>query len=87
MFPNLTNSEKKAIGMVITKGDDDFESIDYIDLMIKNGYKENVMKWLYYFKDHQEQFFMMPKASRHMEGKSFDFKDKHKIIDFIKRDL
>ena len=22
-----------------------------------------------------------------MEGKSFDFEDKHKIIDFIKRDL
>lgn len=75
----------KGIGLVITKADIDSQPMDYIDQMSDNPSKQ-ILNWCYFFQQHPEQVFLMPRASRSMEGKLYDFEDKYRILDFIKND-
>ena len=88
MFPNLSDSGKRAVGIVINNGNPNIKPIHYIDKMIKtlSDKEKTTRDFLEYFNYNPNQVFIMPEASREMEKKSFDFEDKDKMLDFIKTD-
>ena len=85
IFPKLNDSEKKAVAVVIST-DNYHERCYYIEHFHSEATCEAARKWCRYLENHLEQVFLMPQASKHDDGKSYDFEDKYKILDFIKSD-
>lgn len=85
MFPNLTESEKKAIGIVFTC-EYHGRNKEYYLMQLKKRVMQPTDKWIYYFKSHPEQVFLVPEASDEMLGQIFTFDDKERLIDFVGKD-
>ena len=84
MFPNLTESEKKAFGIVFSCEIRNKDALYYID-KLNNEADESTVKWCNYFENHLEQVFIFPEASGE-DGQSLVFDGKGHLIDFCKKD-
>ena len=83
MFPKLTDSEKKAIGIVFSCEIRNQKGLYYIN-KLNNNANEATSKWCYYFKNHLDQVFILPEANGE-NGQSFVYNDKWPLIDFCKK--
>ena len=85
MFPHLNDSEKKAIGVIITCASAHKKPSDYLSELSRNA-EFSTRKWCEYFINHQEQTFVVTKPSKSMVGQLFDFEDRTRLLSFIKKD-
>lgn len=83
MFPHLTESEKGAVGLVITCEDMDRPAKRYI---MRLNYKDSTKKWCEYFTNHPEQLFVIPAATEDMVNETFTFDDKNRLKEFLLKD-
>lgn len=80
IFPNLTESEKKAVVLVITCEEMGKPPSAYINELNQKDSSGITKKWCEYFLNHQEQLFTIPAAKEDMNGQTFDFEDKNKFF-------
>ncbi|KAK8895236.1 hypothetical protein M9Y10_023678 [Tritrichomonas musculus] len=85
MFPNLTESEKNAVGLVITCEEMGKPVNEYIKKLNRKDSTQITKKWCEYFINHPEQQFVFPAATEDMENKTFDFDDKNRLKEFIQK--
>lgn len=85
MFPNLTESEKGAVGLVITCEEMGKPVKEYINKLNRKDSTQITKKWCEYFINHPEQQFVFPAATEDMENKTFDFDDKNRLKEFIQK--
>lgn len=83
MFPNIEEL-KRAIGLIITKGDPELIGSDYIE-QLSDGCSGELMQWCEYFRANPNQVFTFPKASRKDVGKQYEFEDFAKLKDFLSK--
>lgn len=89
MLPDF-NSIKHTLGVVITKGDSDYEAQDYIDFyneMISNTqYQTPEMKEVSQFlNSYKDNIFVFPQPTNNNIGQQYHFNDQEKLINFLKR--
>ena len=84
MFPNLTDIEKSAIGIVFTCENSGKKPVFYINKLNRKA-SGSTKQWCEYFKNHQNQLFIMKEASEEMDGQQFSFDDKEELMKFIKK--
>ena len=84
MFPNLTESDKKAFGIVFTCEIRNEIPLYYIDNLNTDANK-STSSWCEYFKNHLDQVFILPEA-KGQDGQLFVYNDKGRLLDFVKKD-
>lgn len=84
MFRNRSELEK-GIGIVFTKTDQDADPIDLIDELSYESEKV-VEEWCNFFKENPEKIFILPKPLKEDIDKEYEFDDKERLVDFIKKD-
>ena len=82
MFPNRKDLEK-GLGLIITKGENDIDGNDYLELLDSFDIRSNVYHWAQFFKSNLNQVFTFPKALRSNLDQIYDFNDRSKLNTFI----
>lgn len=90
MIP-IGNMLKKSIGLVITKGDPEYEGIEYIEelnesiITTKNPPHKLIMM-CNAFTSNPDHVFSFPRPSRKDKDKQYDFNDHEKLLEFLDKD-
>lgn len=83
MFPHLTESEKGAVGLVVTCEENGRPVNQYIKKLCR---RDSIQKWGEYFINRPEQLFVIPAATEDMVNETFTFDDKNRLIEFLIKD-
>ena len=91
MFP-IGEKLKKNIGLVITKGCEDYEGSDYfnnLDEQIKNTEDppDHLIKICDFFKSHLDQVFVFPRPNWRQKDQQYDFQDRDRLERFLYTEL
>lgn len=86
-FPTSSNLIQR-VGIVVTKGDIDYEGNDYFKFLKEkiNETKEpsrDLVRICDYFLNHKNQVFVFPKPSWKNKNQQYDFEDHNRLIEFI----